>query len=122
VHRLRPAVFLDQDGVIVVPQFRDRRSFAPRRLEDFRLYPEAAHPEAAASLHLLVIVTNPPDVGNGLTPRSGVGAMHEINTRIAFRCGQGLLLSAGRQLRLPGMILEGARGTRHCPQRRFRSG
>jgi hypothetical protein len=41
-HGLRPAVFLDRDGVIVVAEFRARRSFAPRRLEDFRLYPEAA--------------------------------------------------------------------------------
>ena len=35
-------IFLDRDGVIVVPEFRDRRSFAPKRLEDFRFYPEAA--------------------------------------------------------------------------------
>jgi D-glycero-D-manno-heptose 1,7-bisphosphate phosphatase len=80
---LVPAVFLDRDGVIVIPEFRDRRSFAPRRLEDFRLYPDAA-----ASLHrlkragfLLAVVTNQPDVGNGLTPRSEVDAMHEIMTR-----------------------------------------
>jgi D-glycero-D-manno-heptose 1,7-bisphosphate phosphatase len=80
---LRPAVFLDRDGVIVIPEFRDRRSFAPRRLEDFRLYPEAA-----ASLQrlkragfLLAVITNQPDVGNGLIPRSEVDAMHEIMTR-----------------------------------------
>jgi D-glycero-D-manno-heptose 1,7-bisphosphate phosphatase len=79
----RPAVFLDRDGVIVVPHFRDGRSFAPRRLEDFRLYPEAA-----ASLQrlkragfLLAVVTNQPDVGNGLIPRSEVDAMHEIMMR-----------------------------------------
>jgi D-glycero-D-manno-heptose 1,7-bisphosphate phosphatase len=82
-HGLVPAVFLDRDGVIVVPEFRDRRSFAPRRLEDFRLYPDAA-----ASLQrlkragfLLAVVTNQPDVGNGLIPRSEVDAMHEIMTR-----------------------------------------
>jgi D-glycero-D-manno-heptose 1,7-bisphosphate phosphatase len=80
---LVPAVFLDRDGVIVIPEFRDRRSFAPRRLADFRLYPDAA-----ASLQrlkqagfLLAVVTNQPDVGNGLTPRSEVDAMHEIMTR-----------------------------------------
>ena len=39
---LVPAVFLDRDGVIVVPDIRDRRSYAPRRLADFRIYPEAA--------------------------------------------------------------------------------
>jgi D-glycero-D-manno-heptose 1,7-bisphosphate phosphatase len=76
---LRPAVFLDRDGVIVVPEFRDGRSFAPTRLADFRLYPEAV-----PSLHrlkragfLLAVVTNQPDVGNGLTARSEVEAMHE---------------------------------------------
>jgi D-glycero-D-manno-heptose 1,7-bisphosphate phosphatase len=77
---LRPAVFLDRDGVIVVPEFRDRRSFAPTKLADFRLYPEAA-----ASLQrlkragfLLAVVTNQPDVGNGLTARSEVEAMHDV--------------------------------------------
>jgi D-glycero-D-manno-heptose 1,7-bisphosphate phosphatase len=80
---LRPAIFLDRDGVLVVPQFGERRSYAPRRIEDFRLYPEAA-----ASLQrlkragfLLAVVTNQPDVGNGLTPRSQVDAMHEIMMR-----------------------------------------
>jgi D-glycero-D-manno-heptose 1,7-bisphosphate phosphatase len=80
---LRPAVFLDRDGVLVIPEFRDRRSCAPRRVEDFRLYPEAA-----ASLQrlkragfLLAVITNQPDVGNGLIPRSEVDAMHEIMTR-----------------------------------------
>jgi D-glycero-D-manno-heptose 1,7-bisphosphate phosphatase len=80
---LRPAVFLDRDGVIVVPEFRDQRSYAPRRLQDCKLYPAAA-----ASLQrmkqaglLLVVVTNQPDVGNGLTPRSEVDAMHELMMR-----------------------------------------
>jgi D-glycero-D-manno-heptose 1,7-bisphosphate phosphatase len=82
-HGLRPAVFLDRDGVIVVPQFRDQRSFAPRRLEDFRFYPDAA-----ASLnrlkragYLLAVVTNQPDVGHGLIPRAEVDAMHELMRR-----------------------------------------
>jgi D-glycero-D-manno-heptose 1,7-bisphosphate phosphatase len=76
-------VFLDRDGVIVVPQFRDQRSFAPRRLEDFRFYPDAA-----ASLnrlkragYLLAVVTNQPDVGHGLIPRAEVDAMHELMRR-----------------------------------------
>jgi D-glycero-D-manno-heptose 1,7-bisphosphate phosphatase len=80
---LRPAVFLDRDGVIVIPEFRDRRSFAPRRLEDFKLYPDAA-----ASLQrlkqagfLLAVITNQPDVGNGLITRSEAEAMHDIMRR-----------------------------------------
>jgi D-glycero-D-manno-heptose 1,7-bisphosphate phosphatase len=76
-------VFLDRDGVIVIPEFRDRRSFAPRRLADFRLYPQAAPSlrRLKQAGFLLVVVTNQPDVGQGLIPRSEVDAMHEIMAR-----------------------------------------
>jgi D-glycero-D-manno-heptose 1,7-bisphosphate phosphatase len=79
----RPAVFLDRDGVIVVPEFRDRRSFAPRRLEDFKLYPDAAPSlnRLKREGFLLAVVTNQPDVGHGLILRSEVDAMHEILRR-----------------------------------------
>ena len=115
---LRRAVFLDRDGVIAVPMFRDGRSFAPRTLADFKLYPEAA-----ASLQklkragfLLVVVTNQPDVGDGLTARSEVEAMHDVMRRAlpvdvikvcfhghADRCrcrkpGPGMLLEAASEL------------------------
>jgi D-glycero-D-manno-heptose 1,7-bisphosphate phosphatase len=75
---LRKAVFLDRDGVIVVPQFREGRSFAPTRLEDFKFYPEAA--EALLRLrkagYLLVVVTNQPDVGRGLITSEVIDEMH----------------------------------------------
>jgi len=77
---LRPAVFLDRDGVVVVPEFRDGRSFAPRTLEAFRLYPDAR--EALVRLrdagYLLVIVTNQPDIGAGLVALDTVERMHDI--------------------------------------------
>jgi D-glycero-D-manno-heptose 1,7-bisphosphate phosphatase len=79
----RKAVFLDRDGVIAVPQFRNGRSFAARTVEEFRLYPEAS-----TSLHklkwagfVLAVVTNQPDVGHGLIRRSDVDAMHAIIAR-----------------------------------------
>jgi len=112
---LIPAVFLDRDGVIVVPEFRDQRSFAPRRLQDFKLYPEAA-----ASLHrlkragfLLAVVTNQPDVGNGVTPRSEVDAMHEIMTRelpvdAVKACFHRQADNCDCRKPKPGMILEAA--------------
>jgi D-glycero-D-manno-heptose 1,7-bisphosphate phosphatase len=72
------AVFLDRDGVLTVPEFRDGRSYAPRRLEDFLLYPEAA--DSAALLKQagfsLVVVTNQPDVGHGRIERDVVEEMH----------------------------------------------
>ena len=77
---LRPAVFLDRDGVIVIPEFRDGRSFAPLRLEDFKLYPDAAPSLGRLKREgfLLAVVTNQPDVGHGRILRTEVEAMHEI--------------------------------------------
>lgn len=72
------AVFLDRDGVLTVPEFRDGRSFAPRRLADFRLYDDAASclSRLKAAGFTLVVVTNQPNVANGLVEQSVVEAMH----------------------------------------------
>jgi D-glycero-D-manno-heptose 1,7-bisphosphate phosphatase len=75
----RRAVFLDRDGVLIVPEMRGGRSYAPRRLGDFQIYPEAK--DALTRLrdagYLLVVVTNQPDVGKGLISQSTLDQMHE---------------------------------------------
>ena len=38
------AIFLDRDGILVIPTFRDGRSFAPRSLDDFKFYEKTALP------------------------------------------------------------------------------
>ena len=72
------AVFLDRDGVICRSEVRGGKAYAPRRLEDFRLLPGV--PKAVAALRragfLVVVVTNQPDIGNGLVEASVVKAMH----------------------------------------------
>lgn len=75
---LRPAVFLDRDGVLTVPEFRDGRSFAPRTLEAFRIYPDAAASvrRLKQAGFLVVVVTNQPDVGAGLVVQEIVEEMH----------------------------------------------
>jgi D-glycero-D-manno-heptose 1,7-bisphosphate phosphatase len=78
----RRAVFLDRDGVLVIPEFRDGRSFAPRSLADFKIYPDAAdclrHLKAAG--FALIVVTNQPDVGNGVVAQ---GVVEEMHRRVA---------------------------------------
>jgi D-glycero-D-manno-heptose 1,7-bisphosphate phosphatase len=113
---LRPAVFLDRDGVIVIPEFRNRRSFAPRRLEDFRLYPEAAAnlQKLKRAGFLLAVITNQPDVGNGFISRSAVDAMHAIMTRelpldLVKACFHRQDEHCDCRKPKPGMILEAAR-------------
>jgi D-glycero-D-manno-heptose 1,7-bisphosphate phosphatase len=76
--RAKPAIFLDRDGVIVVPEFRDGRSFAPTTLAAFRLYDSA--PKCLQSFKdagfLVVVVTNQPDVGKGTLSPAVLNEMH----------------------------------------------
>ena len=76
--RGRKAVFLDRDGVIVIPEFRDGRSFAPVSLQGYRFYPEApaALSRLKAAGYLLVVVTNQPEVGRGLIAEEVLTEMH----------------------------------------------
>lgn len=74
------AVFLDRDGVLVVPEIRNGRSYAPRSLAAFSIYPDAADSLARlkAAGYLLVVVTNQPDIGNGLVSANVVNEMHRL--------------------------------------------
>lgn len=79
------AVFLDRDGVLTIPEFRNGRSYAAQSLETFKFYPNAA--DAVKRLKqaglTIIVVTNQPDVGAGLVPRSLIDTMHE-RLRIAM--------------------------------------
>jgi D-glycero-D-manno-heptose 1,7-bisphosphate phosphatase len=77
---VRKAVFLDRDGVLAVPKFRDGRSFAVRALAEFRLYDDA-EPSVNALVDAgwtVVVATNQPDIANGLVSAGTVEAMHDI--------------------------------------------
>lgn len=83
---LRPAVFVDRDGVLNRTLVVAGKPYAPRRLADFRLLPfVAAGVESlrAAGFRVLV-VTNQPDIGNGLVDPAVVEAMHaRLRARLA---------------------------------------
>ena len=77
------AVFLDRDGVINANLERHGKPVAPTCLAEFQILPgveEALHRLKRAGF-LLVIVTNQPDVPNGITPRATVEAMHALIRR-----------------------------------------
>ncbi|MDC0634180.1 HAD-IIIA family hydrolase [Planktomarina sp.] len=73
------AVFFDRDGVLVSPEFRDGRSFAPTRFIDFKIYSESLDSLNAIKRagFLSVIVTNQPDVGKGIMAPSELDKMHD---------------------------------------------
>jgi D-glycero-D-manno-heptose 1,7-bisphosphate phosphatase len=66
------AVFLDRDGVLVRAMTVDGKSYAVRRVKDFRLLPGTRRAVEAlrAAGYKIVVVTNQPDIGNGLSSRA----------------------------------------------------
>jgi D-glycero-D-manno-heptose 1,7-bisphosphate phosphatase len=114
------AVFLDRDGVLNVPEFREGRSFAPRIVADFRLYEDV--PAALAALKeagfALVVVTNQPDIGAGLVDPAEIEKMHarltadlpidliEVSTETSAQAAES---GSQRRKPAPGMLIEAAR-------------
>jgi D-glycero-D-manno-heptose 1,7-bisphosphate phosphatase len=114
---LRPAVFLDRDGVLNIQLVRDGKPYAPDRIEDFRLFdgaPEACRALKAAGF-ALVVATNQPDVGRGLIGRDVIESMHaklqeripEID-RIEVSYDPGRGEKSPRRKPEPGMLLDAA--------------
>ena len=82
----RRVVFLDRDGVAVVPEVRDGKGYAVRRLEDLEFYPDARSSVARLreSGFDVVIVTNQPDVAAGLIDGAVLEAIHaEVSATLA---------------------------------------
>ena len=77
-NRANRAVFLDRDGVLNRPVYRNGKSYPPESLKDFELLPRVA--EACQKLKskgfLLIVVTNQPDVGRGTQRLETVESMH----------------------------------------------
>ena len=73
------AVFLDRDGVINRAIIRDGKPYAPRELSEFEVLPdvERACEALVGAGFLLFVVTNQPDIGNGLVSVDIVEKMHQ---------------------------------------------
>lgn len=76
--RLRPAVFLDRDGVLNRVVMRDGKAASPRSVDELQIEPEAPATLAAlkAAGYLLLVVTNQPDVRRGLMSADTLDALH----------------------------------------------
>lgn len=72
------AVFLDRDGVLCRSIVHNGKSYAPRRLEDFILMPNSQHSVMFLKQFgfKVIVVTNQPDIGNGLVTLEVIKAMH----------------------------------------------
>lgn len=79
-----PAVFLDRDGIINRAVVRDGKPFPPARLEEVEILPGAVASlsRLATSGHVLIGISNQPDVARGAQSREMV---ESINTLIQSR-------------------------------------
>ena len=109
------AVFLDRDGVLNANLVRDNRPYAPRRLDEFHLLPGVAGAvqRIKAAGFLAIVVTNQPDVADGITPRATVEAMHaELRRRLPLDaikiCFHNNADRCTCRKPLPGLILDAA--------------
>ena len=122
----RRAVFLDRDGVINRCEMRGGKPYAPRRLEDFRLLPGAGAAVRALkdAGFLIIVVTNQPDIGNGLVDGSVVEAMHDrLRRKLPVDeikvCPHRQDAKCACRKPRPGMLLEAAKYWRIDAQRSF---
>jgi D-glycero-D-manno-heptose 1,7-bisphosphate phosphatase len=74
----RKAVFLDRDGVLNHSVVVNGKPYAPRKFEDFIIEHQAYEASKLLSQagFLLIVVTNQPDVGNGLVTHNIINAMN----------------------------------------------
>jgi D-glycero-D-manno-heptose 1,7-bisphosphate phosphatase len=77
---VKPAVFLDRDGVINANVERDGKPVAPTRIADFQFLPgvEEAVRRLKAAGFIVVVCTNQPDIANGRTSRAVIDEMHAL--------------------------------------------
>ena len=111
----RRAIFFDRDGVLSVPIERDGRTFAPLKLADFKVYPEAVEALRVSRQagFLNIVVTNQPDVASGKITQSEVEMMHDVlratlaidDVEVSFDASGS---DARRRKPNPGMLLDSA--------------
>jgi D-glycero-D-manno-heptose 1,7-bisphosphate phosphatase len=79
VDAVKPAVFLDRDGVINRALVRNNRPFPPMSVDEVEVLPGVGRAlrRLRAAGYALVVVTNQPDVARGTQTKAGVHAIHD---------------------------------------------
>jgi len=113
---MHAAVFLDRDGVLNKGYVRDGKSYAPRSVNDFKLLPYAARSVERLKKqgYLVIVVTNQPDINNGLASAEEVAAMHSLlkkktNVDDIYMCQHSRNENCDCRKPRPGMLLAAAK-------------
>jgi D-sedoheptulose 7-phosphate isomerase len=114
--QLRPAVFLDRDGVLNRAAVRDGKPFSPSGVQELDLLPQVASSLLDLKSHgfALIVITNQPDVARGRQPRASVEAIHQQLLSILpiddiFVCYHDDADGCACRKPLPGLLLEAQR-------------
>jgi D-glycero-D-manno-heptose 1,7-bisphosphate phosphatase len=116
---MRPAVFLDRDGVISRPMIRGRRPYPPGSLAELEILPgvPAALRALKAGGYCLAVVTNQPDIARGTIPRTTVDGMNDwlkstLPLDAVLTCAHDDADQCQCRKPLPGLITQAARELR----------
>ncbi len=73
------AVFLDRDGVLNKTKVINGKPFAPKKMKDFIFLPKVVDSvrDLKKAGFVLIVVTNQPDVGNGLVEKNIINLMNK---------------------------------------------
>jgi D-glycero-D-manno-heptose 1,7-bisphosphate phosphatase len=109
------AVFLDRDGVLSRTNVINGKSYAPRTISEFKLLPgvKKSVDKLKEVGYLVIVVTNQPDIGNGLINENIVEMMHKklskkTNITKIYVCPHKQQENCVCRKPNPGMLLEAA--------------
>lgn len=112
---VKPAVFLDRDGVLNRALVRDGKPYPPARVEELEIVRDG--PAALGALKqagfTLIVVTNQPDVARGTQSQAAVEAMHrklraELPVDAIYSCFHDSFDGCDCRKPKPGLLLRGA--------------
>ena len=78
IKNTKKAIFLDRDGVLNIPFIKNGKTYAPKKFQEFKLYPNVKFYCKKLKLYfLLIVVTNQPDVSRKLIQLKELKKMHQ---------------------------------------------
>ena len=113
---MNKAIFLDRDGVINRGLVTNGKSYAPRKIEDFKFLPyvKESVEKLINSGFLIIVVTNQPDISNGLLSLDVLHLMHnKLREKLAvtdiYFCPHSSIENCECRKPRPGMIIAAAK-------------